>query len=67
MLTNIFPATEHDIYLVSVWNKAAGEQLREAFQTGKKVERVESSFSDPGEDYVKFLADGKELFTWKGY
>jgi hypothetical protein len=60
-------ATEQDISIVKVFNAPAATLLLEGFNEGKKIEKVESSFSDPGDDYVKFLMEGKEVCHIPGY
>lgn len=61
------PATEFDIYTVKPFNPSAAVILQEGWLAGKKIEKVASTFGDPGEDYVKFLMDGKEICHIKGY
>jgi hypothetical protein len=56
-----------DLSTVSIFNPQASLTLTEAIRDGKKVEKVESSFNDPGDDYVKFLIDGKEVYHIAGY
>lgn len=56
-----------DLSTVSIFNPAASLNLIQALKDGKKVEKTESSFSDPGGDYVKFLVDGKEVCHISGY
>jgi hypothetical protein len=60
-------ATEQDISTVKIFNSDAAILLLEGFKEGKKIEKIESSFKDPGEDYVKFLMDGKEVCHITGY
>jgi hypothetical protein len=60
-------ATEQDISLLKVFNAPAAILLLEGFKEGKKIEKVESSINDPGDDYVKFLMDGKEICNIPGY
>jgi len=60
-------ATEFDIYTVKSFNHSAANILQEGLLAGKKIEKVASTFGDPGEDYVKFLMDGKEICHINGY
>jgi hypothetical protein len=61
------PATEFDIYTVKPFNPSAAVILQDGLLAGRKIEKVESSFNDPGEDYVKFMMDGKEICHIDGY
>lgn len=48
-------------------NKERVQQLRDAMAAGKKVEMVESSINDPGEDYSEILVDGQRFAYFPGY
>ena len=56
-----------DLSTVSIFNPQASFNLIQALRDGKNVEKIESTFNDPGEDYVAFNVDGKEVCRIKGY
>ena len=41
--------------------------LEEAYRTSQTVELLESSFTDPGEDYTAILINGMEIYRQAGY
>ena len=56
-----------ELSMVSMSNPLASLNLIKALNEGKKVEKIESSFNDPGDDYVAFNVDGKEVCRIPGY
>lgn len=52
---------------IKIFDPAAAYLLITKFNEGKKIEKVESSFSDPGDDYVDFQIDGQVVCHIKGY
>ena len=56
-----------DIELLKFLKPSAFETLKQRFEGGSKIETVESVFSDPGDDYVDFLADGEIIAHIPGY
>jgi hypothetical protein len=50
-----------------MFDPSAAYLLEKAFNENKKIEKVESSFNDPGDDYLKFLIDGNEVCSIPGY
>jgi len=56
-----------ELSMVSMSNPLASLNLIKALNEGKKVEKIESSFNDPGDDYVAFNVDGTEVCRIAGY
>jgi fatty acid-binding protein DegV len=56
-----------EIHLIRMFDPSAAYLLEKAFNENKKIEKVESSFNDPGDDYLKFLIDGNEVCSIPGY
>ena len=56
-----------ELSTLSICSPEKATEIITAFNAGKKVEIVESSFNDSGEDYVKVLIDGNEICHIKGY
>ena len=56
-----------DLHMLRMFNQPASERLIKAFNEGKKIERIESSFEDYGTDYTAFTVDGEEICTVPGY
>ena len=56
-----------EITSVRMFDPAAAYLLESAFNRKEKIEKVESSFNDPGDDYVKFFINGKEVCHLNGY
>jgi len=56
-----------ELTTLQILDAPAFETLKQRLEGGSKIERVESLASDPGDDYVKFLADGEEVVTIPGY
>lgn len=58
--------TEPDMILDMLYPEAA-KAVREGLAKGLVVEKVESLFSDPGDDYVDFRVAGKTVVHIPGY
>lgn len=56
-----------ELHMIRLFDPSAAYMLEKAFNEGKKIEKIESSFNDPGDDYVKFLIEGKEVSNIPGY
>jgi len=56
-----------EIHLLKMFDPSAASILEAAFNEGMKIEKIESSFNDPGDDYVKFTLEGKEALYIPGY
>lgn len=56
-----------DLLVLKMFNPKASERLITAFKEGKKIEKVETLFDDPGSDNVKFMLEGEEICTVQGY
>jgi hypothetical protein len=64
--TTIINDTE-ELTLVSFFNPEASYTLMKALKDGKKIEKIESTFKDVGDDYVTFNVDGTEICRIAGY
>ncbi len=59
---------ETDLSVVDIFAcKEICDQMKKALNEDKNVERVESSFTDPGEDHVDFKIDGDTILHIRGY
>lgn len=56
-----------DLENIKMFDPAAAYLLIKEFNAGKKIEKVESSFNDPGDDYVEFKLEGKTVCHINGY
>jgi hypothetical protein len=52
---------EHSDVDKNVFDKETTDRLKIAIAMGCTVEKVESSLSDPGDDYYEFRIDGKTV------
>jgi hypothetical protein len=59
--------TVHDLDTLKIFNADAYVQLKTALEAGDTIEQVESSFSDPGPDYVDFKVNGESVCRINGY
>jgi len=66
-MPNISKASALDVSCLKIFNPSAVAVIDQALKDGKKVEKIESSFSDPGPDYVKFTVDGVTVCCVDGY
>lgn len=54
-------------WTLEFFDKGAAEKVKEGLQKGWKVEKVESVFGDPGDDYVQFRVAGRIVAHLPGY
>lgn len=60
--------TKFELDMLDVFcGKLLADKIREHFNAGRKVERVDSLYNDPGLDYTKILVEGEEVLHINGY
>lgn len=58
---------DFELKLIKCFYPEAFNKLLQALEDGKKVEKIESSILDEGDDFVSFNIDGVEIFRIVGY
>jgi hypothetical protein len=56
-----------DLDCIKIFDPAAAYLLIKEFNNGKKIEKVQSSFKDLGNDYTEFKLEGKTVCHINGY
>jgi hypothetical protein len=65
---NRSPLQERELRLLKLFlSHAEIDQIKQAIDEGRRVEKVETEFLDPPPEYVAIEIDGKEVCRINGY